>query len=161
MTGQSSSTRPRSSRSRFVGRLDLFRSLYQQVVIPPAVRSELEAGGKERTGVAELASASWIETIALEDPDRSALLADLDRGEAEVIALAQERRARLAVLDERLGRRYARRLGLPVTGTLDLLLRAKEEGLIPALRPIVESLQEGGIYLGPRLVGEALRLAGE
>jgi predicted nucleic acid-binding protein len=38
-----------------VGRLDLFRSLYQQIVIPPAVQSELEAGGKERTGVAELA----------------------------------------------------------------------------------------------------------
>jgi predicted nucleic acid-binding protein len=143
------------------GRLDLLQTLYRQVVIPPAVRSELEAGGERRPGAAELAAASWIETVGLEDPGRAELLADLNRGEAEVIALAQERRARLVIIDERLGRLHAQRLGLPVTGTLGLVLRAKADGLVPAVRPIVETLQEGGIYLGARLVEEALRLAGE
>lgn len=81
------------------GRLDLLQAFYRQVVIPPAVRSELEAGGGSRPGAAELAAASWIETLRLEDPSRAHLLADLDRGEAEVIALAQERRARLVVID--------------------------------------------------------------
>lgn len=143
------------------GRLDLLQTFYQQVVIPPAVRSELEAGGERRPGAAELAAASWIEAIALEDPGRAELLADLDRGEAEVIALAQERHARLVVIDERLGRQHAQRLALPVTGTVGLLLRAKEDGLLPAVRPLVETLQKGGIYLGAPLVERALRLAGE
>lgn len=143
------------------GRLDLLQAFYRQVVIPPAVRSELEAGGGNRPGAAELAAASWIETVGLEDPGRAQLLADLDRGEAEVIALAQEMGARLVVIDERLGRRHAQRLGLPVTGTLGLLLRAKQDGLVRAVRPLVETLQAGGIYLGARLVEEALRLAGE
>lgn len=142
-------------------RLDLFQTLYRQVVIPPAVRAELAAGGEHRPGLAELAAASWIKTVELDDPGRGDLLADLDRGEAEVIALAQERKARLVVIDERLGRQQARRLGLPVTGTLGLLLRAKEDGQLTAVRPLVDTLQEGGIYLGARLVEEALRLAGE
>jgi predicted nucleic acid-binding protein len=50
----------------------------------------------------------------------------LDRGEAEVLALAEEREARLVVIDERKARRYAQRLGIPLTGTLGLLVAAKE-----------------------------------
>jgi predicted nucleic acid-binding protein len=44
--------------------------------------------------------------------------------------MAQELHARLVILDERLARRHARRLGLPMTGTLGVLLRAKEQKLI-------------------------------
>lgn len=65
------------------------------------------------------------------------------------------------VIDERLGRHHAQRLGLAVTGTLGVLLRAKADGLIPAVRPLVETLREEGIYLGARLIEEALRLADE
>jgi predicted nucleic acid-binding protein len=144
-----------------VDRLGLLRSLYHRVVIPPAVRSELEAGGSRGSGSVDLAAASWIETVPLEDPSRADLLADLDRGEAEVIALGQERHARLVIIDERLGRQHARRLGLPLTGTIGVLLRAKEKGLLPAIRPSLEILREGGIYLGAELVERALRLAGE
>lgn len=144
-----------------VDRLDLLRTFYRHVLIPPAVRAELDAGGGRGTGAVEVAAASWIEVVELEDRGRARLLADLDHGEAEVIALAQETRARLVVIDERLGRRHARRLGLFVTGTLGILLRAKEENLVPEVRPLVEALLEEQIYLGPRLVEETLRLAGE
>jgi predicted nucleic acid-binding protein len=66
----------------------------------------------------------------LQDPRRAdLLLTDLDRGEAEVIVLAQEQDAQLVILDERLARRHARRLGLSMTGTLGGLVPSQRAGL--------------------------------
>lgn len=79
--------------------LDLLRSLYQEVLIPPAVRSEVLAFGRTGRGVEELKAAGWIKTVPLQDPRRADLLSDLHRGEAEVIALAQEKGASLVILD--------------------------------------------------------------
>jgi predicted nucleic acid-binding protein len=86
---------------------------------------------------------------------------DLDRGEAEVIALAQERSADLVILDERLARRHAARLGLKLTGTLGVFLRAKQEGLIARIRPLIDKIQREGIRLSPTVVSRALDLADE
>jgi predicted nucleic acid-binding protein len=65
------------------------------------------------------------------------------------------------ILDERRGRRYAQRLGLPLTGTMGLLLLAKEKGLIADLAPLLTELQDAGLYLHPALVAQVLRLAEE
>jgi uncharacterized protein len=89
------------------------------------------------------------------------LLSDLDRGEAEVIALARERAADLVILDERLARRHAQRLGLKVTGTLGVLLHAKNRGHVEAIRPLLDQLRAGGIRLSDELVDRTLALAGE
>lgn len=144
-----------------VGRLDLLRLLYQEVVIPAAVREEVLHDGRRRIGAVELESAEWIRTTTLEDARRADLLSDLDRGEAEVLALAQELDARLVIIDERLGRRHARRLGFTLTGTLGVLLRAKAAGGLPAVRPVIERIRAGGIWLKDGLVDRALEIAGE
>ena len=143
-----------------VQRLELLRMLYGEVWIPPVVAAELQAGGT-RAGAVELTTASYIHTVALNDPRRADLLSDLDRGEAEVIALAQERQADLVIIDERLGRRHARRLGLQITGVLGVLLKAKQLGHLDAMRPCVEQMQQGGIRLSAALVQRVLELAGE
>lgn len=144
-----------------VGQHQLLHQLYGEVLLPPAVYREIMVGGRAKIGVTELQNAAWLRQVALADPRRADLLIDLDRGEAEAIALAQERNANLLLLDERLGRRYARRAGIPITGTLGVLLRAKQEGLIPQLRPLVEQMQKGGIRLGAELVANIYRLAKE
>lgn len=141
--------------------LDLFRILYSRVLIPPAVYDEVLAGGPSRPGGAQLEAASWIERVQLQDPRRADLISDLDRGEAEVIALAQEVDADLVVIDERLGRRHAKRLELLVTGTLGVLLKAKNEGTLTKIAPLIEALQQGGIRLASDLVDRVLALAGE
>jgi predicted nucleic acid-binding protein len=69
--------------------------------------------------------------------------------------------ADLVVIDERLARHHTKRLGLTLTGTLGVLLRAKYAGLVPSIAPLVEQLLRGGIRLGDSVVAEALRLAGE
>ncbi len=144
-----------------VGQIDLLKKLYERVVIPPAVRAEVIRGGRGKVGVAELEQANWIETVVLKDAGRADLLSDLDRGEAEVIALAQEQSADLVIIDERLARRHARRLGLKLTGTLGVLLKAKEIGFVAQVKPLVERLQHNGIRLADTTIAETLQLAGE
>ena len=145
-----------------IGQLDLLQRLYGEILMPPAVRSEVLAGGKRAIGIAEMRAASWLRVTPLQDPQRAELLlTDLDLGEAEVIALAQEQDADLVILDERLGRRHARRLGLKLTGTLGVLLRAKERGFVLTIEPLIAELQHGGIRLSGVVVEEVLRLAGE
>ena len=143
------------------GQLALLQRLYVEVVIPPTVQAEVLTGGPGGIGVRELQTANWIHVVPLQDPRRADLLTDLDRGEAEVLALAQERQAGLVILDERLARRHARHLGLPLTGTLGVLLRAKQAQLIPAMEPLITAIRTGGIWLSDAIVAETLALAGE
>jgi predicted nucleic acid-binding protein len=144
-----------------VGRLDLLEKLYGNVLVPPAVVAEVLAGGQFGIGVLEFQQATWFSQTPLADPRRADLLVDLDRGEAEVIALAQEINADLVILDERLGRRHAQRLGLEITGTLGVMLKGKQLGFVPEVKPLVERLQKGGIRLGRPLIARVLQLAGE
>ncbi|WP_418646592.1 DUF3368 domain-containing protein [Thauera butanivorans] len=65
------------------------------------------------------------------------------------------------LMDERKGRRIAVELGLPVLGTLGLLIRARESGLLPALKPLIGILQDSGYFLSPSLVERILTDLGE
>lgn len=144
-----------------IGHLDVLRALYTEILIPPAVHAEIMAGRIKHAGAIELNHAPWIRVVSLKDTRRASLLVDLDRGEAEAIALALELDASLLLVDERLARRYAQRVGLSISGTLGVLLKAKERGFIAELRPLIQRLLEGRIYLGEDIVRKALSLAGE
>ena len=85
----------------------------------------------------------------------------MDRGEAGVITLALERAVGLVAIDERRGRIVARSLGLRVTGSAGILLRAKREGLLSAVKPAIDAMQQNGIWLSPRLQQAVLREANE
>ena len=88
-------------------------------------------------------------------------LAELDRGEAEVLALAHEQNARLVLVDEKRARRYAERMRFHMSGTLGVLLLAKEEGLIEKVSPLIAALQEAGLHLHEDLVKQTMLLAME
>lgn len=144
-----------------IGRLDLLRCLAPEVLVPPAVWEELESGGERPGGQADLAAAPWIKVATLEESAGAVLLADLGRGEAEVIALARQVGARLVVIDDRLGRRHAARLGLPVTGTIGVLVLAKERRLVTEVLPLMRRLEENGLYLSQRLKSWVRARSGE
>ena len=143
-----------------VQQLHLLELLYGEVLIPPAVKAEVLAGGI-RAGATELRTAMYIRTVPLQDPQRATLLSDLDRGEAEVIALGIERQADLLIIDEQLGRRHAQRLGLPITGVLGVLLKAKQLGHLPLVKPLILQLRQNNIRLGDALIERVLKLADE
>ena len=91
-----------------IGQFDLLHSLYGEVSIPDAVWTELNAHGRQWPGSAEVANASWVERRAVGNQELVvAFERDLDRGEAEAIALAVEMSADLILLDEHEGRRIA------------------------------------------------------
>lgn len=143
-----------------IGHLRLLRDLYGEVLIPQAVYEEFLATEMLVRQVA-LADASWIKIMPLVNPRQALVYVGLDQGEAEVLALANEQSARLVIMDERKGRRYAKRLGLSLTGTVGVLLTAKNHGLTSALAPLIDRLLEEGLFLAPDLVKKALELAGE
>ena len=143
-----------------LGRLDLLRPLFGQVLIPQAVLDEFFAVEAESRRQA-LAAAPWVHSVPLNDSRRALAYAGLDLGEAEVLALGEERSARLLVIDERKARKYAERMGFSVTGTVGLLLLGKERGLIASLTEEVTRLQQAGLYLSPPLVAKATGIAGE
>jgi uncharacterized protein len=90
----------------------------------------------------------------------SALRLVVDPGEAEAITLAYEKGIRI-ILDDRKAREAALRLGIPVTGTIGLLLKAKEASLVASIGPLLDALEANNFRIGPQLRTEALRLAGE
>ena len=144
-----------------IDHLDILQQLYGNILIPPAVRDEVLAGGIRNIGISQFQAANWIKLTPLQDPRRADLLSDLDRGEAEVIALAQELQADRVIIDERLARRHARRLGLTLTGTLGILLKARQQKLVPEIAPLIRIMQQNGIWLSATVIAEVLRLAGE
>jgi hypothetical protein len=66
-----------------------------------------------------------------------------------------------AVIDDLAARKCAASLGIPVIGTLGIVLRARRQGIIPAARPVVEDLLRGGMFLSRSLLDRALALVDE
>jgi uncharacterized protein len=146
-----------------VGQLDLLRGVYSQLVIPDAVFEEITIAGAGEPGARDVAQAPWIKHEPVRNaPLVTALRLELDAGEAEAIALAVESGAGLILLDERLGRRAAQRLGLTVVGTLGILIAAKDRGLLTAVRPVLDALRaDAGFWVADELYNAVIAAANE
>ena len=143
------------------GHLGVLSSLFRRVVVPAEVGNEISAGGPDLFACAELAAASGLERRSTPTALPPYLLSTLDRGEAAVIALALVERIATVCIDETVGRRAARLHGLAVTGSLGILIQARQRGLSVSLRNSILLMRQRGIWLSPNLETEALRLAGE
>ena len=135
------------------GRLDLLQAIHGEIIVPDAVFNEITVAGAGEPGAHEVATMSWIKRQpALNRQLVNALGLDLDAGEAEAIALAMECQADLILLDERMGRHAAQRMGLKVTGTLGILIAAKDRGLLASVRPLLDALRaDAGFWIGEAL----------
>ncbi len=132
-----------------IAHLPILLALFDPIIIPPEVEREFGH------------TLPWLK---VEAPTARPLVATLkmlvDDGEAEAIALASERNYRI-VLDDKQARAVARQLGLIIIGTVGLLVRAKLNSIVPALKPLLDGLELNGFYLSDALKAEALHLAGE
>lgn len=136
-----------------VGRIDLLQQLFTEIIVPGAVYDEVVTYGLGRAGTNVVAQATWITVVApTVKTTLEPLLLGLDPGEMEVLLLAQELAPDWVLIDERLGRRVAKALKLPIKGTLGILLAAVMAGLMPkqeALTAMAEMIA-GGIRISSR-----------
>jgi len=131
-----------------VDQLSLLEKLFGEVLVPPAVVREVG-----------LSLPGFVRELKLSRPIPAAVLrASLDPGESEALSLALEIGANRLILDERPARHVAQGLGLPIIG---VLLAAKQKGLIPAVRPILDALVKNRFRLTPDLYEWLLTEAGE
>ena len=141
--------------------LDLLPALFGQVQIPRAVAAELDEGKRRNVSLPTLEDLSWVTIQPVRDRTLLPLITSLGDGEKEVLALGLEATDALLVLDDRNARRYATAAGLEVTGTLDILILAKERGLLGSIRPALDRLQALQFRLSAETRQIVLDLAGE
>jgi predicted nucleic acid-binding protein len=104
----------------------------------------------------------WIEVKQVNNKKYQQLLeSTLDKGEASAIALAIELENVLLVVDDLKGRKKAEELGIKITGTLGILFRMKQTGILSALKPYIEQLQIFGFRIIPAIVEKLLQESGE
>lgn len=144
------------------GLLSLLDNLFEHVIIPEAVRQEIDAGSEAKLRFSDVSSICK-KLLILPDPEDDLVLSRLlDRGEAAVIRLAKKIAPDLTLLDERKGRKIAADIfGLKVLGTAGLLVRAKREGLITEVRTALDRMTAGGYYIHESIRDHILRLAEE
>lgn len=145
-----------------VGQLQLLPAIASSIIVPRVVLGELEAGDSTDRAAELVAAAPWASIV--ESPSsipEEVLVWDLGAGETDVLAWAASHQESTAVVDDKAARNCAAALGVPVIGTLGIILAAREAKLVPAARPILEQLRQAGHYLSDNILAAALRRIGE
>ncbi|AFY30959.1 DUF3368 domain-containing protein [Calothrix sp. PCC 7507] len=149
-----------------IGQLSILTQRFSDgILIPQAVWHEVVETGAGRAGTTEIATGLNIWLTVQEVANKTLILSlqqDLDDGEAEAIALFCEQPSEALLLDEKKARQVARRIALPVLGTVGLLIWAKQQRVILNLQEQLDALQTGGKFrLSRQVYDEALRRVGE
>jgi predicted nucleic acid-binding protein len=135
-----------------IGEMAILQKMYTNVTTTPTVRREFE-----------YPLPTWI--IVREPLEEYVRCVQerfkLDSGEVTAIALALSLPESTLIIDEAAGRRAARELGIQMTGTLGILLKAKKRGVIPAVRPLIRKLQAINFRMNETLIAAILTEAGE
>jgi predicted nucleic acid-binding protein len=143
------------------GLMDLLQLLSPSVLVPEAVATEIQRRGSSDITAKVLSSTAWLKVVTT--PEVPGIIQDWDlgAGESAVLAWAYLHQGSEAIIDDLAARRCAAALEIPLRGTLGLVLVAKRRGEILAARPVLERLQQAGMYLSSSVVNRALQLVDE
>ena len=145
-----------------INKLGLLKELYGTVIIPNAVKDEIEAKSKSKAQSQLEASFEWIHVEMIKNVAQKQIFkTQLHDGEVEVMILGQELHADLLVIDDYMAREYAKYLGFNIIGTVGILLLAKSRGIILEVKPLVDGLIANGIYISNRLHSEIMKMVDE
>jgi predicted nucleic acid-binding protein len=143
------------------GFIDLLLLISPSIIVPSAVAAEIHEYGETDVTAVALNNTNWL--VVQETPPVPNVIQnwDLGQGESAVLAWGYANLGTEVILDDLAARRCATTLGIPVRGTLGIVITAKQRGVIPEARPILEQLRLCGMYLSERVINQALALVGE
>jgi predicted nucleic acid-binding protein len=141
--------------------LELLAELAEEIAVPAAVRAEVSAGPRTSAPLRRFLRQRALRREADAPVPEEIAGWDLGAGESQVLRFAVANPGWEAVLDDLEARRCARSLDVPLTGTLGIILRAKQAGQVKAARPMVEALVQRGAFLSRDLIEAALASVGE
>lgn len=144
-----------------ISQLSILPALAGSIIVPPAVQVELDAGIAKGLDLPQLENLRWVKIQAPISAKAVPLITDLGPGESQVLMLALEMPGSIALLDDALARRVAITKGIPIKGTLGLLLDAKRAGHLTAVKPSLDRLQVLGFRLAQQTQEAVLKLAEE
>ncbi len=128
-----------------IGKLEILHQIFGKIIIPDAVYHEVVVRGKGKAGAEEVKRADWIENKKVKNELAvRAFRTYLGFGESEVIVLANEYKADFIILDDWKARQTAEELNLPIIGTIAILQKAAEKGIIENLVTVLENLRHVG-----------------
>lgn len=136
--------------------------LFGEVWLPEIVRNEILPGKQAPGEIAIQASLAvgWLRVWKHSFPALTGL--DLDEGESACISLALHHPDPvLLIMDERAGRAVALERGLTITGTAAIIGMAKQRGLVPAARPVFETLHQADFRIAAAVIRQILTRTGE
>jgi len=143
-----------------IGMLDILNKMYNKVYIPHGVYEEISVHGDIQKDTLLSYPNFLIQHIVNESAKRYFKTA-LHKGEVEVMILADEINADVCIIDDRLAREYAKYLGLKITGTLGLIVKAKERGLVKSVTPLMDAMIENEIYISSVLYENIKKISNE
>jgi len=134
-----------------IGELHLLQKLYSKITTTVEIATEFGEPLPE-----------WVEILSVKSKDTQRLLEmQIDKGESSAIALALEISDSLLILDDIKARKVATQLGLSITGTLGIIIKAKLEGIIPSVIPILNKIKQTDFRLSNEVELQVLKAAME
>lgn len=134
-----------------INALFILRDLFDTILTTPEIADEFG-----------LPLPKWVTIQKVENIKRQHELSKyVDRGEASAIALAYETHADFLILDDLEARKFVIKLGLPVKGSAGVILEAKQKGVIPAVKPYLDLMQQTNFRIAGSVINTVLKSAGE
>lgn len=142
-----------------INKLELLKQLYGQIFIPQAVYNEVTA--KSDSACLQINdNLDWINICEIKNVEEKKMYqAKLHSGEVEVMILAQE--TPVADLVNNAAKKTAKYLGLTITGTLGILLKAKQEGLVNNVSSCIDELLKIGFYISDEIIAMVKEISKE
>ena len=134
-----------------IGQLELLRLLYKKILTTTEIAHEFGESLPD-----------WVEVVSVSDKSKQKLLEmQVNKGEASAIALALESDDSILIIDNFKARKLAHSLKLSHTGTIGVIIAAKQKGIISSIKPILEKIKETNFYASADLELQALIQAKE
>ncbi len=150
-----------------IGKLNLLKELYHEIIIPLQVRNEVvENKDKASSLILSEIENGWIQQKDVEISPEIKRLGEklgLHKGETAALSVAKHLGLKEIIADDKLARIAARILGLKAIGCLGVIMKAYETGVITRTEAIdsIQQMVKAGLWVSPEVLAEVFKFLEE